>query len=146
MVAQLDIYNDVINGKLVLGLSNSGAFSVPDLYAGTVVPVRYFPVRPTNSAFAPFYTLQDVTDLTLRIAIGPRGGTALVDQETWAVVAATSTVGKHLAGTLDLTGAGLTTALGSDESITSVLEIRITEDSNTRVSFQGQVRIYDTVI
>ena len=146
MVAQLDLYNDVVSGKLVLGLSNSGAFAVPDLYAGTVVPVRYFPVRPTNSAFAPFYTLQDVTDLTLRIAIGPRGGTALVDQETWVVVAATSTVGKHLAGTLDLTGASLTTALGSEESVTSVLEIRITEGGNTRVSFQGQVRIYDTVI
>ena len=146
MVAQLDLYNDVVNGKLVLGLSNSGAFSIPDLYAGTVVPIRFFPVRPTNSAFAPFYTLQDVVDLTLRIAIGPRGGSALVDQETWVAVDATATVGKHLAGTLDLTGAGLTTALGSEESITSVLEIRITEDSNTRVSFQGQVRLYDTVI
>lgn len=143
MGAELNLYNDVIGKRLVLGLSNAGEFTLPDFAQGDGITMRYFPCRPTYSARPPFFSLVDVSGLSLRVGVGPRAGASalLAAQNTWTPVAASG----YLEATLDLNTTEMNTAVGVLDSINSYVEIRL-NDGAERLVYQAQVKVVAAVI
>lgn len=144
MAAEFNLYVDVISKRLVLGLSNAGQFTFPDLNQGDSLALKIYPVRPTYSTVAPFYSLAGVSGLTVEVAVGPRAGneSLYAYTNTFTPVA---TAG-YLSGELNLNTNALNTAIGTGDSIVTFLEIRLTESSSTRAVYQGQVKIVACVV
>lgn len=78
---------------------------------------------------------------TLKIGIGPAGGTA------YATVTFTTQITNGWQGTLDLTGADITDALAGEASVESIWELQITKDatSESRTYIQQPVTILNKV-
>ena len=140
----IDLYNDVVNNVLVLGLNNKERFNISSrsVFQGSKLPIRWYPVRPTNSVTAPFFTLLPVAGLTLDICIGPRAGSEslLARQNVWA-----ENVGGYLEATLNLNTAELNAAVGTSDSFSTFFEINLTDAGDERPVYQDTINIVPVV-
>lgn len=140
----IDLYNDVVNNVLVLGLNNREKFRITDrqIFQGAKLPFRWYPCRPTNSLSAPFFTLIPVTGLTLDVILGPRSGaeSALARQNSWT----DSGLG-YLEATLNLNTTELNAAIGSSDSYSTYFEINVTDAGDERPSYQEAISVIPVV-
>ena len=140
----IDLYNDVVNNVLVLGLNNKERFNISsrNIYQGSKIPIRWYPVRPTNSITAPFFTLLPVSGLSLDICLGPRAGSEslLARQNVWV-----ENSGGYLEATLNLNTSELNTAISSSDSYSTFFEINLTDAGDERPVYQDTVNIIPVV-
>lgn len=150
MAATLDLYNDTVNGTLVLGLSDRAPLQLSEFYQGSKIQVRYYPIKPIEArVIAPFYTNLDLDQLTLEIAIGARAGAEdlLAYQGTWSKQYNSGSSGAgYMHATLDLNTSEMNTEIGSSDAITSHLEIKLSESGVARVVYQRPIRINSVVL
>lgn len=148
MALEVDLYVDIVNSELVLGLNNATQFQFGKIFQGSALSLRIFPVKPTNNQFAPYFTLVDISGLLARVSIGPRiGATALLaSQDVWtkAFSDGSGTVGCFTA-VLNLNTTELNAAIGSLDSYTAYLEIQLSETAAWRPVAQRSITILPTV-
>lgn len=137
----LEVFNDVTNGELVVGLSDSTQFAgLAGATQGDQLYIEYTPVKPIGSV-APFYAPLDITPLTLGIYIGPRAGAEalLAANEAWTPQVGPDANGKsqYFFGVVDLNTVPMNAAIGNNDSISTWLEIRLSESGNTRVVYEA---------
>jgi hypothetical protein len=144
MAAVISLYNDVVNNRLVKGLTNaeSFAFNSAGIYQGSKLTLRWYPLQPTGSVTSPF-TLLSVTGLSIDIAIGPRAGaeSILARQNTWV-----DSGNGYLEATLNLNTSELNTAIGTSDSLSTYFEIAMTESGSTRTVYQESISVTSVVI
>jgi hypothetical protein len=149
MALALEMYLDCLEGRLVKGLSNQDEFVFNTVYQGSALQMRVYPVIPTFSGLAPFYSKLSLTNLDLQIVLGPRAGADAIKaaQYTWTKQTTNDSDGKsgYFYATLDLNTSELETAIGSLDSITYYLEFRISESAVWRVAHQRQVTVISVV-
>jgi hypothetical protein len=142
--APINIYNDIVNNVIVLGLNNGGLVELNrrKLYQGSKLPIRYYPVQPTNSLTPPFFTLVPLAGLSLDICVGPRAGSEslLARNNAW-----TATSQGYFEGTLNLNTSELNTAIGSADTYSTFIEINLTDSGEERVTYQETIGLIPVV-
>lgn len=139
-LVEVELFNDVVNRGLVLGVNNNSSFALGPVFAGEQMSLRWFPLKPTYAKSAPFFTKLALAGLTLRAGIGARAGAAtpVASQDVWTVDNAAGC----LVGVLDLNTAELIAALGAAESISTLwFELRVLEAGNYRFCYQQQITV-----
>lgn len=154
MAALVEIFNDVVNQRLVQGLNNSEAKPLPAIFEGSDLNIRLRFIEPTNSGRAPFYSLIEPGSLIAYIAIGPRAGTqdikafqssftlTLVDPETGDAEPYSDW---YFSGSLDLNTTELNAAIGSADTWNTFIEIGLQSTSGRRVTYQQPITIQSVV-
>src|SRR6185312_16567326 len=132
--SDITLYNDIVNRRLVLGLNNQGAFSFSAFYQAEKINFQLYPVTPTNSASAPFYAKADISNIVPYMYVGPRQGTTalLASQETWTPVLDAGATTGYFTASLDLNTTQMNTAIGTNDSISTLIEIQISESGVRR--------------
>ena len=140
----LNLYNDIVNNRLVEGLNSRTSIALREFFQGETVSIRIFPVRPIAGAVvAPFYESVSVAAMDYRLSIGPAAGAESLKayQDTWSVQTSADSAGlsNYLYADLDLNTTELNTAIGSDSTYTSSLfELQFSDNSAPyRVGYQG---------
>lgn len=148
MAAELVLYNDIQNRRLVQGLTRDAAVQVRDLYQGEQLSIKWYPVVPTGTVTGDRFSKVALATLSLAMYIGPRAGADAIKayQTTWTpVYDETGTTG-YFSGSIDLNTTEMNAAIGTADEITSLyLEIKLTESGATRVVHQSQLRIVSVV-
>lgn len=141
----IELYNDIVNGRLIVGPTGTGWDSTPfelsktKIYQGSKLPLRWYPIKP-SAAFSFVYV--DLDSLTLDIAIGARAGAEaiLARQNVW-------TVGnQYLEGTLNLNTTEMNTAVGSSDAYSTFFEISLSVGGDARPVYQESISILSVVI
>lgn len=151
MAAAIEIWNDLLNNRLVQGLNSNEAFRFGTLYQGSKLSIRYFPILPILGAIqAPFYKKVDLSNLTLEIAVGPRAGTESLKafQGTWTKQTGPDSEGVsgYMYADLDLNTSDLNTAIGTLDTYSTYLEARLSESGVKRVTYQTDLIITSVVM
>lgn len=147
--AQLDLYNDIVNNRMVVAKTDPTPFQIPQWYQYSQIGIRYYPLRPVGVTLPPYFSNVLLASLTLQIAIGPRAGVEalLANQATWTKQYSADGSGTgYMYGTLDLNTAQMNAAMGSFDSIDSYLEVYLSDNGVPRPVFQSPIRIISTVI
>lgn len=128
MAGEIDLFADVVNGGLVLGLNSAESFVFKNLYQGAVVPLRIFPVSPRNTFSAPLFDQVDPTGFNLLCSVGPRAGTTalLASCDVWTKQILPDSGGKkfYFAGNLNLNTVEMNAAIGALETIPAYFELQ----------------------
>ncbi len=155
MAAELILVNDIVGKRLYKGSLPSGRlvaleqFSFASIYQGEAYLIKYVPVVPSGNQLSP-WTQVSVTNLTLKMGIGPKTGAEArkVAQDTWAKVTTADSLGlnNYLTALFDLNTTDLNTAIASADSYASTFEIQLGESGVYRVTYQSGITINATVI
>jgi hypothetical protein len=156
MALEVDLYVDIVNSELVLGLNNATQFQFGKIFQGSAISFRIFPVKPTNNQFAPYFTLVDISGLLARIGVGPRAGATalLASQDVWTpqFTDKDGTLTGAIPGTfgcfkavLNLNTTELNAAIGSSDSYSTIFEIQLSEAAAWRPVAQRTISITPTV-
>lgn len=145
MTAYVPLYNDIVNDVLVTGLTNPARWAVPSPGKAGLIRLRYFPLMPTNSARAPFFSQLSVAGLSLRVNIGGIDN-VLAYQDTWTKQTQPDTLGiqNYFYADLDLNTTELNTAVGSSGYYDTTFEIQL-NDNGWRRTYQQSLRIINFV-
>lgn len=151
MAAAIDIYNDILNNKLVLGINSQQPFTFGNLFQGSKLSIRYFPVLPIVGAVTgTFFRKVPLDNLTLEIAVGQRAGAESLEafQGTWTPQTGPDAEGVsgYFHGILDLNMAPLNSAIGSLSEYNTFFEIRLAENGDKRPTYQQQITITAVVL
>jgi hypothetical protein len=147
-MAQFNLFVDVYSGQLVTGQSNPTRAGLPRLAQGDTLSLRIYLLERTQTyPESPAFATVLNTSLSLKVAIGPKNGTAgstlLTQQYTWSKSADNT----YFYADFALNTAAITTALGSSASTSDYwLEIEMSEGGYTSTVFQEQVTIHAEVI
>jgi hypothetical protein len=143
MSAEIELYVDVIGHRVVKSLNSQDAFQINPVFQGSILQLRVYPVRPTPRNSAPFFTKEDISNLSLRIMLGARGGgeNILAAQYTWAKNNAEG----YFYADLNLNTAPMNAAIGASEVFTTYFEIALGNGGIYRTVAQFQVQILATV-
>lgn len=140
----LNLYNDIVNNRLVEGLNSRTSVALREFFQGETVSIRIFPVRPIAGAVvAPFYESVSVASMTYRLSIGPAAGSESLKayQDTWTAQTSADSSGlsNYLYADLDLNTTELNTAIGSSSSYTaSLFELQFSDNASPyRVGYQA---------
>ena len=140
----LNLYNDIVNNRLVEGLNSRASIALREFFQGETVSIRIFPVRPIAGAVvAPFYESVSVAAMSYRLSIGPAAGAESIKayQDTWTAQTSADSAGlsNYLYADLNLNTTELNTAIGSDPTYTSSLfELQFSDNSAPyRIGYQG---------
>ncbi len=127
---KLTLHLDFRNGKLVAGLANGDAASLPPLIYQRRPTFELHLVEPRTTGFiyqGPYQKV-DVTGLTVDMRLGLRGQAALAGQAVWT----RDEVNDLFTGSLNLNTTQLNTALGALTERTDLfLQITVTEGTDT---------------
>jgi len=133
------LFCDIVNRRLAVGLNDKGAFSIGNIFQGDQIPFRIWPVKPTNTVTAPYFTKQSIDNFTLQFSVGARAGSEslLVSQTSWTKVydAGSSGTG-YLSATVNFNTTNLNNAIASSDSYNTFLEIKLAESGVERVIHQ----------
>lgn len=153
MAAQIELYNDIVNNRLVQGINSNSAFTFGTLFQGSTLSIRYFPLVPIWGAVtAPFYKKVSLANITaLEMALGPRAGaeSLLAYQGTWTAQSAADSdgVSGYMYADFDLNVSALNTAIGnSDSAYSTYFEIRLSESGKMRPTYQTSIGITPVVL
>jgi len=140
--ADIELWNDVINGTCVVNLASSVPFRFGKIYQGGKLKIRWYPVVPTGSITAP-YVKVPVSGITLDVAVGVRAGTATpyARQNSW-----TEHADGYLYATLDLNTTDLNNAIGTADTLTTYFEIKMSDGGVPRVTYQESITVTSVVI
>lgn len=148
----LNLYNDIVNNRLVEGLNSRASVSLREFFQGETVSIRIFPVRPIAGAVvAPFFESVTVSAMSYRLSIGPAAGAESLKayQDTWTAQTSADSAGlsNYLYADLDLNTTELNTAIGSDSTYTaSLFELQFSDNSAPyRIGYQGPFTLRSVV-
>jgi hypothetical protein len=144
MAAEIELFCDIVNRRLVTGLNLRDAFQVPHIYQGDQIAFRVWPVKPTNTVLAPFYSKQVIDNFTLQFNVGARAGaeSLLVSQTSWTKVYDSGSSGTgYLSATVNFNTTNLNNAISTSDSYSTFLEIKLAESGVERVIWQQQLTI-----
>ena len=151
MAAAIELWNDILNNRLVQGIKSTTEFKFGTLFQGSKLSIRYFPVLPILGAIQPDYFKKvNLSNLTLEIAVGPRAGTEslLAFQDVWTKQTGPDSdgVSGYMYADLDLNTSALNTAIGTSDTYSTFFEIRLSESGVKRVTYQLGLNITSVVI
>lgn len=150
-MARFDLYVDTYNGTLVKGPSNPDSGTLPKLTQGDTISLRIYllertTIYPMNSGTAGPFNLITVADLSLKVALGPKNGTAgstlYTQQFTWSK----DLTNNFFYADFPLNTAAITTLIGSAASAEAWFEIELTQNGFPTTVFQQSVTIHAEVI
>lgn len=146
-MAQFDLYVDTYSGKVVGGPTNPAVATLPRFTQGDTISLRiYLLARTPSFPYGTPYSVINNAALSLKVALGPRNGTAgsalYTQQFTWARDATNS----YFFADLPLNTAAITTLLGAAETATAYFEIEYTQNALPTTVLQEAVTIYAEVI
>lgn len=147
MAAEITIYIDIINRRLVKGLDNSDLFPFTEAYGCSQLNLAVIPVMPTYAPTGGKFTKVDISGLTLKCYVGPRAGASAVkaSQTTWTKVYDPGVTTGKFTAELDLNTSEMNTAIGSNDSYSSFVEFWLTENGMARQVYQGPFTVYAAV-
>jgi hypothetical protein len=142
MAAEIILYNDILNNKLVRGLTDNGEFTMPPLVQYGSYALKVYPVYPTK-IFPPSFAKVNISGMTLTAGIGVRAGneSLYAYQGTFAL----NTTEYYFYGNLDCNTSEMNTAIGTSDSISTYFELRLTESGVARVTYQTAIKVYGAV-
>lgn len=150
MAAELNLYNDIDNLLLVRGYNDSSQVTWDRWFQGSSIVLRYWPVRRIeNKQTPPYYNGIAVAGLSLEVAVGPKAGAASLLAYTNTFTPVISPVGGtagYLTGTLNLNTSQMNTAVGSNASISTWVEIILNDSGDKRPVFQAEVTVHASVV
>lgn len=147
-----NIFVDLLNNKLVSGLSDKSQWQFPTQFQGSQLPLRVYPLLPIvpQPIRGQFYTQVPIDTMTLRIAVGPSPGTQalLADQSTWSKQLAADADGLlgYFYATLDFNTSEMNTAIGTSDTYPTKIEIVMSDGGAMRPVFQGPLTMQSVVI
>lgn len=146
-MAQFDLYVDTYSGGLVAGIDNLAVASLPRLIQGDTISLRiYLLARTTTYPKGTPYTVVNNAALSLKVALGPKTGTAGSTLYTSQFVWAKDANNQYFFADLPLNTAGITALIGSAESQEAWFEIEYTQNAFPTTVFQQKVDIQAEVI
>lgn len=141
MADAIEIYLDLSkpSGAAVKGLNDSSSFLLGPFYQGSLLRLRVFPVVWNGSVLptpgGQLYSQVSLTNLELRVAVGPRAGAeaVLAYQPTWAKQSALDSEGKsgYFYADLDLATSALNTAISTNDSLSTYIEFALQRSGAT---------------
>lgn len=146
-MAQLDLYIDTYSGELVSGQYNPAAGVLPRFFQGDTISLRiYLLSRATTYPLGTPYSFVNNSDLSLKVGIGPKNGTAgstlYTQQFTWAKDA----LNQYFYADLPLNTAAITTLIATAESASAWLEVEYTQSGYPTTVLQKAITIHAEVI
>jgi hypothetical protein len=146
-MARFDLYVDTYSGELVAGPANPALRAVPRLTQGDTVSLRiYLLERTTTHPLGTPYTVASVSALSLKVALGPKNGTAgsalYTQQFTWAKAPDNT----YFFADLPLNTTAINTLIGAAESASAWFEIEYTQGGFPTTVLQKEVTINAEVI
>ncbi len=144
---QIDLFLDLTNRKLVLGLGDATPFRLGDggIYQGDQIPFRLWPIKPPTgliSASNPYLQIP-TAGLSWIVGVGPRDGTEalLAKQDVWA-----DSGQGYFTAILNLNTDPMNSAIGSLDTFPTYFEIYLAGDSPGRTVYQETIAIIPVVI
>jgi hypothetical protein len=147
-MAQFKLYIDTESGELVRGASSTTLANLPRFFQGDTISFRIYLLERTASfpAGSSPYSIINNADLSLRVGIGPKNGTAgstlYTSQFTWEKDPTNSFFFADLA----LNTSGINGLISGGESGTAWFEVEYIEDSLPTTVFQRQITIEAEVL
>ena len=148
MAAEIDLFNDTVNERLVRSLTNEESFQFQSFHQGSVLKLRYWPLIPTYATRGAKFTKIPIAGLTLKAGIGPRAGAQalLASQTVWDLAFDLDGSGNgYLYADLDLNTTEMNTAIGSEDRLQTYFELVLNDGGVPRVVWQQPVTIYAVV-
>lgn len=149
MALEVDLYVDIVNSRLVLGLNNATNFVFGKIFQASALSLRIFPVKPTNTFSAPYFSQIDVSGLLVRASIGPAAGATalLASQDVWTKVTTPDPSGlkNYFTAVLNLNTTELNAAISTSQTFASTFEIQLNESSAWRPVCQEAITVLATV-
>lgn len=156
-MARFNLYVDTYSGELVGGPNNLETAYLPKLVQGDTITLRIYLLERPNTFPAPVSDSVDIyqtvnnANLSFRVAIGPKTGTAgstVYTANPPSGAAWTRDSGNnYVEGTLPLNTAAIASLIGASESGAAWFEIEIQDgDGNYTTVFQKAVSIEAEVI
>lgn len=146
-MANFDLYIDVVANEIVLGSSNTQTAAFPRLVQGDTISLRiYLLARNSTWPQTNPYNIINNSALSLKVALGPKNGTAgstlYTQQFTWARDATSS----YFYADFPLNTAAIGTLIGSAESAAAWFEVEYTQNGFPTTVLQKSVNIQAEVI
>jgi len=146
-MAQFDLYVDVLSGELVGGPANATPAALPRFVQGDTISLRiYLLQRTTTYPQGTLYSIISNANLSLKVALGPKTGTAgstlYTQQFTWDKDAGN----QYFYADLPLNTAGIASLIGSAQSASAWFEIEYTQGGFPTTVLQKDVTIHAEVI
>ena len=138
-------------GALVRGLNDRSAFVLGPFYQSSLLQLRIYPVAPTgNQAIAPFFSKLPLTNLDVRVAIGPAAGGEAIKaaQYVWTkqLVPDADGASGYFYADLDLNTTDLNNLVSTNAEITTQFEIALARGAGTyRPVFQQNIIVRPVV-
>lgn len=146
-MAQHILYVDTASGEFVSGPSNTAVAELPRLVQGDTANFRiYLLQRSTTYPLSSPYTILSTAGLALKVALGPKDGTAGSTLYAQQFVWSTDAGNQYFYASLALNTAGIGTLLGSAASASAWLEIEMSEGGLPTTVLQKQVTVHAEVI
>lgn len=130
-MAFLDLHFDTTAKRLVRGATDSGVFSIKELFQEDGLPIDLQLLRRASYFNDPLYEVLTVTGMGLMISVGS-ADSVLASQDVWSI----SEDGKHFEGCLELGTTGMN-ALADGAVVT--LEVRVLLNGTTYYRTQQNV-------
>lgn len=145
--AFIELYNDITNGRLIIGPTASGwdgqSFKLAEtkIYQGSKLPIRYYPIKPAGQYS---YVYVSLDGLALDIALGPRAGAEaiLARQNIWTP----SDDGRYFEATLNLNTTEMNNAIAAADTFSTWFEINLSIAGAFRPTYQEQISLQSVVI
>jgi hypothetical protein len=157
LLSSLNLYNDIVNNRLVTSLYDSSAFVMPTLFYGEILNVNYYPVTPiansgtivpgNNPAYRAF--TGTANSFQVKCGIGPVDGSysplfqSPGDLAQWAI----DSTNTFFIGQISLYTSAMQTAMNGKQSLNSNLQIELSDTGGSYiVEYSGPVVINQPVI
>jgi len=146
-MAYINLYVDTYSGELVSGVENFRAGLLPRFFQGDTISLRIYLLERTSTfPVIPAYAIINNALLDLKVALGPKNGTAgstlYTQQLTWDKDAQK----QYFFADLPLSTAAITTLIGTAESASAWFEIQYEQNGVPTTVLQKSVTIHAEVI
>lgn len=147
-MATIDLYIDIFEKKLVAGLTDPTARTLPRLTQGDSPTMRIWLLQPVaGSSLTTPYTYVLTSGVTLQAAVGARVGNATTyytQQFTWT--ASTDVSNPYFTAALPMNTQAITTLLGANGSASAYFEVKMFVSGVPTTVFSDAVTIQAAVI
>ena len=137
-------------------LDSSEEFIFPPIYQYSLIKVRVYVVTPTNNRKPPFYQVVNPGIVQIDLSIGPRKGDEALKAFTpkrdfTKVLPAPANVqiraygDWYFTGIINLNTTEMNTAVGVLDAFETFVELRLSEGSFPRATFQRSIKVTSTV-
>jgi len=147
VAAEIDLFNDIINERLVRSLTNEESFQFGTFHQGSKLSIRYWPLIPTYATRGAKFTKVGIHDLDIKVGLGPRAGGEglLAAQFASSKVYDPGSPTGYIFFDLDLNTVAMNNAIGITDSLTTWFEIVLIDNGIPRVVYQQQVTVFAVV-